>query len=210
MPLQREMKHKCNNDKIMSNVWGSASGFGLLHLSCWQWQWGPDAWTARRVLLSVSLNASCPSAAEEPDSSSVIHTWQGTSLRVSSHTEVKGKCNNVPFHINVERKRGNHFCHQHWPEDWFHKHPQRFQVNPSNKHPTEIHLQPTHKDSLGRGMLIYNILQHTHKSKCSIESIHDVWLTFCSFLWTLSCFISCCFLSSSSKWYSRTMNLCGS
>lgn len=75
----------CYNDIIIINIWCSEVGFGLLHPSCWQWQWGPDAWTTRWVLLSVSLNASYLSAAEGPDSSQVIHTWQGISLWINSH-----------------------------------------------------------------------------------------------------------------------------
>lgn len=75
----------------------------LLHLSCWQW--GPDAWTVRRALLSVSLNASCLSAAEEPDSSSVIHTWREILWWAISHIEITGKwLISCHFLINAESK----------------------------------------------------------------------------------------------------------
>lgn len=75
----------------------------LLHLSCWQW--GPDAWTVRRALLAVSLNASCLSAAEEPDSSLVIHTWREILKCAISHVEITGKwLISCHFFINAERK----------------------------------------------------------------------------------------------------------
>lgn len=57
--------------------------------------------------------------------------------------------------------RGNHLD---WPEDWFHKHPQCFQVNPCKKHPAEIHLQPMNKDSLWKRhwLLEYTTNKHTN------------------------------------------------